>query len=251
MELWPAIDILAGRAVRLLRGDFAAETSYGEPVSVAAAYVAAGARRLHVVDLDGALHGQGVNREVVAAVTASVGPGVAVQVGGGIRYAHDVDEVLGFGARRVVLGTTAVEEPDLLADLADRWPGRILAGLDYRRTAEGAEELAVRGWRESSEHRLVDVLAELEASGIAGVVVTDISRDGTGSGPDFAGLTRFLGSTELPILASGGVSGPADLAALARTRSGDRRLAGAIVGKALLSGAMTIAEAEGACETSS
>ncbi len=247
MELWPAIDIREGRVVRLRQGDFAVETRYGDPVSVAASLVDGGARRLHVVDLDGALAGHGVNRKDVAAVAARVGSSVKLQVGGGIRHAEDVEEVLGLGADRVVMGTTAVEETESVRALTSRWPGRVLAGLDYRFGDGGALRLAVRGWTESSGRPISEVLRELEDACVAGVVATDIGRDGTRTGPDLAGLASLLAATPLPVVASGGVSALDDLAALCLLASGGRQIAGVIVGKAILEGNMTVAEAESAC----
>ena len=153
---------------------------------------------------------------------------------------------------RIVVGTLAVEHPELLARMVDRWPGQFLAGLDYRTVAwpggEATRELAVRGWIESGRVELDEVLRRLEDLSLAGVVVTDIDRDGTGDGPDLAGLAHVLAVTGLPVIASGGVAGSSDLARLAELGVGERRLAGAVVGRALLSGALSIEEAVAACE---
>lgn len=252
MDLWPAIDIRDGRAVRLLRGDFDAETRYGDPVAVAESYVAAGARRLHLVDLDAARTGEPVNRSVIAALVSRVGAAVAVQVGGGVRSVAAAEALFGLGVERVVLGTVAVEQPGLLAFVAQRWPGRVVAGLDYRRLASGAKELALRGWSEGSGRLLADVvisLAETELDGVelAGVAVTDISRDGTGAGPDVATLLELLAISAVPVVASGGVASSSDLQDLAGVAAAGRTLDGVIVGKALLSGVMSMAEALAAC----
>ena len=148
MELWPAVDIRAGKCVRLLRGQFASETVYGDPLEQAEAFVAAGASRLHVVDLDAAREGGAANRHVVLAIASSCG--VPVQAGGGVRDQAAAAALLNGGVARVVVGTLAVEQPEALARLAEQWPGRVLVGLDHRPAAgpDGSvrREVAVRGW---------------------------------------------------------------------------------------------------------
>jgi phosphoribosylformimino-5-aminoimidazole carboxamide ribonucleotide (ProFAR) isomerase len=151
------------------------------------------------------------------------------------------------GVARVVLGTAAAEDPALVVRLAARWPGCVVAGLDYRRGPDGEGHLAVRGWTEASHRLVAQVLSELSAAPLAGAVLTDISRDGTGDGPDLAGLRRALTESAVPIVASGGVSTAGDLEALADVDIAGRRLNGAIVGRALLSGQLSIAEAARAC----
>jgi len=250
LELWPAIDIRAGKCVRLLRGEFSSETVYGDPLRQAEAFVAAGAARLHVVDLDAARDGGAANRQLVLRIAASAG--VPVQAGGGVRDETAAMALLDGGIARVVVGTVAVEQPDVLARIAARWPGRVLVGLDHRASVgpEGTlrREVAVHGWVTSGGPELETVLARLDDRALGGVVVTDIDRDGTGAGPDLAGLSRVLATTELAVVASGGIARREDLAALAGLGTAGRRLAGAIVGRALLSGALSIAEAVAACE---
>jgi phosphoribosylformimino-5-aminoimidazole carboxamide ribotide isomerase len=250
LQLWPAIDIRAGRCVRLLRGQFSAETVYGDPFQQAERFVAAGAARLHVVDLDAARGAGPSNRKVVLRMASELG--VPLQVGGGVRDEAAAGALLEGGISRVVVGTLAVEHPELLAGMVDRWPGQFLVGLDYRTVArpggEATRELAVRGWTESGQVELDEVLQRLEELSLGGVVVTDIDRDGTGDGPDLAGLAHVLTVTGLPVIASGGVAGGSDLARLAELGVGERRLAGAVVGRALLSGALSIEEAVAACE---
>jgi phosphoribosylformimino-5-aminoimidazole carboxamide ribotide isomerase len=245
MDLWPAIDIRDGRCVRLVQGDFERETRYGDPITVAEMYLQAGAERIHVVDLDAALTGEPVNRGVIAAIVEHFG--VPVQVGGGVRNERAAVALVDLGVSRVVLGTAAVEDPALVVRLAERWPGRVVAGLDYRRGPDGDRYVAVRGWTEPSGRRLADVLAGLAAAPLAGVVLTDIARDGTGDGPDLTGLGEVLACSGLPVVASGGVATARDLEALARIEIAGRKLDGAIVGRALLSGQLSIAEAVGAC----
>jgi len=248
-ELWPAIDLWDGRCVRLRQGSFSAETVYGDPVEQAEAFVAAGARGLHVVDLDAAREGGAPNRDIVLAIASRTG--VPVQVGGGVRGEAAAAALLEEGVARVVVGTLAVEKPELLTRVASRWPGRVMVGLDHRQVAgsDGTfrREVAVRGWLAQAGLELRAALARLEGIDLGGVVVTDIDRDGTGDGPDLEGLSDVLGATALPVLASGGVATGADIAALAGLEVNGRRLAGVIVGRALLSGKLSIEEAVAAC----
>jgi phosphoribosylformimino-5-aminoimidazole carboxamide ribotide isomerase len=249
MELWPAIDIIAGRAVRLVQGDYARRHDYGEPLEWARALVDQGAERLHVVDLDAARTGSRLNAGVVAAIASGVE--VPIEVGGGLRSAAVVDELLGHGVARVVLGTAALESPELLAECATRHPGRIVLGLDYRRRDDGELEAASRGWVRGSGRTVNEVLTGSTELPLAAVVVTAIERDGTLAGPDAAGLTDVLDATGFAVVASGGVGALQDLETLAGLRSGaGRSLAGVIVGTALLNGSLSIETASGACTQS-
>lgn len=249
MELYPAIDIRAGGAVRLTQGDFDRQQDYGDPVVLARLFVAAGARWLHVVDLDAARSGRPVNRARVLEIAEAVE--VPVQSGGGVRTADDVDELLEGGVARVVLGTVALEDPNAVRTLADARPGRVAVGLDYRRVADGRSELAVRGWEHGTGQTLEDVVRDLSGTRVAAVVVTAIERDGTLGGPDLDGLGSVLAATDLPVIASGGVGGVSDLVALAGLRGpGGRVLAGAITGKALVDGRLTVEEGVAACAPS-
>jgi phosphoribosylformimino-5-aminoimidazole carboxamide ribotide isomerase len=243
VDLLPAIDLRGGRCVRLHQGDYAQETVYGDdPVAQARAFAAAGARWVHVVDLDAARTGDPVNRLVIEAVAAALD--VPVQTGGGVRSEADADALLAAGVARVVLGSAAVEDPALVHRLADRHPGRIAVGLDHR---DG--EVRTRGWTEGSGRHLLDLVAELAVPGVGALVVTDIARDGVLDGPDLAGYAELLGATETPVVASGGVGSTADLRALAALEVDGRRLAGAITGKALYEGRFTVAEALSALAT--
>lgn len=249
MQLWPAIDLRGGRCVRLLQGDFAEETIYGDPLEQAAAYAKAGAERLHVVDLDAARTGQPLNRELVIEI-ASVA-GVPVQAGGGVRDEQAAAWLLERGIDRVVVGTAAVERPELVASFAARWPHRIVVGLDHRSATQPdggtRREVAVHGWMGAGGIELGRALEQFEGLALAGVVVTDIARDGTGHGPDLDGLSFALAHTTLPVVASGGVGSADDLRVLAELSVCGRRLAGAIAGRALLSGALSLEEALAAC----
>ncbi|MDA8266513.1 MAG: 1-(5-phosphoribosyl)-5-[(5-phosphoribosylamino)methylideneamino] imidazole-4-carboxamide isomerase [Actinomycetota bacterium] len=247
MDLWPAIDILGGRCVRLVQGDFGRETRYGDPLEVAEWYLSNGAERLHLVDLDAARTGLRANREVIGAIVRSCA--VPVQVGGGVRDEEAAESLFSLGVARAVLGTAAVDTPEVADRLSIRWPNRIVAGLDYRRNADGVPEVAVRGWTLPSGRALREVLDRLSDLPLAGVVVTDIERDGTLEGPDVPGLLRVLSATRHPVVASGGVGSADDLKALRATEVGGKQLAGVIVGRALLSGALALADALDSCRT--
>jgi phosphoribosylformimino-5-aminoimidazole carboxamide ribotide isomerase len=245
VDLYPAIDLRAGRCVRLVQGDYGRETVYSDdPVAVARSFEAAGAPWIHVVDLDAARTGRPENREVVAEVAAAVS--VPVQTGGGVRDRAAVDGLLEAGVARVVIGTAAVENPDMVAEAAAAHPGRVAVGLDHRR-AGGGREVAVRGWTAGSGRQLLDVVAELAGAGVAAFVVTDIDRDGVLEGPDRDALAAVLAATTADVIASGGVSSAADLRALAAVEVGGHRLAGAIVGTAIYEGRISLREAVAAC----
>jgi phosphoribosylformimino-5-aminoimidazole carboxamide ribotide isomerase len=248
MDLYPAIDLRGGRCVRLYQGDYDQETVYADdPVGQARAFAAAGARWVHVVDLDAARTGEPVNRPAVAAVARALGDlGVDVQSGGGVRSDEAADALLDAGVRRVVVGTAALDSPDWVRRLAARHPGRVAVGLDAR-----GRDVAVRGWVEGSGEDLVDVARRFADAGVAALIVTEIGRDGTLAGPDLDQLAAVLAATELDVIASGGVGSLSDLRALdglsvdgpAGGSVGGRRLAGAIVGRALYEGAFPLSDA--------
>lgn len=237
MNLYPAIDLRAGRCVRLLQGDFDREIVYGDdPIGVAKSFEAAGAPWIHVVDLD-ASRRQGSNRDVVVAIAGAVG--VPVQTGGGVVD----DTLLRRGVARVVVGSAAIERPERVRALADEWPGRVAVGLDHR---DG--EVRVRGWEEETGVSVLDAAARLAIPGVAAFVVTSIARDGLLRGPDLAGLATLMEATDVPVVASGGVGSLDDLRALASLEAAGRRLDGAIVGRALYEGRFTPEEAVAACK---
>ena len=229
MDLFPAIDVRGGQAVRLLRGDYGHEVVYdADPVARAEAFAAAGARWIHVVDLDAARTGEPVNRSVVAAIAAAVEGRARVQAGGGVRSVDDGRALAAAGVARVVMGSAAVRSTDLVARVAGVIP--VAVGLDHR-----GGELAVHGWTEGSGQHLLDVLDRFPA--VDAFVVTDIRRDGTLAGPDVAGLAEVSAATVVPVIASGGVGTLDDLRALATVPA----LAGVIVGKALYEGRFDVA----------
>jgi phosphoribosylformimino-5-aminoimidazole carboxamide ribotide isomerase len=243
--LYPAIDLRGGRCVRLYQGDYNRESAYGtDPVAVARGFAGAGVRWIHVVDLDAARTGEATNRDVVAAIAEAVHPlGVSVQSGGGVRDQASAEALFAAGVDRVVLGTAAVEFPELVKELAADHP--VAVGLDGR-----GGEVAVRGWTERTGRSIVELLAQYEDAGVAAVVVTEIDRDGTLAGPDLDQFVSVLEATSVDVIASGGVGGLPDLEALASLHAGGRRLAGVIVGKALHEGRFSIEEAVAACAAS-
>jgi len=244
----PAIDIREGRCVRLLRGDFAAETIFGDPLTQAMSFVEQGAPMLHIVDLDAARTGEPVNESVVREIVEN--SAVPVQFGGGVRDAQRAERLLAQGIERVVIGTLSVEDPDAVRRLAGRFPGRVVAGLDYKASNVSGtvnRVVAVRGWESSGAIEVDLALSNLEGAPFAGTVITDISRDGTLLGPDIDGYSHVLSVSTIPIIASGGIGTLSDLEALRDVEVLGRSLAGVIIGRALLSGAFTVSEAVIAC----
>jgi phosphoribosylformimino-5-aminoimidazole carboxamide ribotide isomerase len=235
MDLYPAIDLRGGQVVQLTQGDFARERVHGDdPVAVAKGFVAAGARWIHTVDLDAARTGEPVNRGLIAAIAAAVD--VPVQAGGGVRSAEAARALADVGVARVVMGTAAMEDPDLVATVASRQP--VALGLDVR-----GREVAVRGWAEGSGVEWPEALQRLADAGAEAVVVTQIAVEGLMGGADLTGLAEVLAATSLDVIASGGVGTLDDLLALDDVAAGERRLAGAIVGTAIYEGRIDVAEA--------
>jgi len=234
----PAIDIRGGRAVRLHQGDYARETVFdADPVDAARRWLDQGARRVHVVDLDGARDGRPAHLDLVSRIAAAAGD-VPVQVGGGLRTRADVGAVLGAGAAFAIVGTAALEDPDLLAALCEEHPGRVWVGVDARQG-----RVAVRGWLETSEATALEVARRAVANGAAGIVHTDIARDGAGVGPNLAATGDLAEACPVPVMASGGVGGAEHV----RAAADDGRFVGVVVGRALYDGRLTLAEAMAAC----
>ena len=232
LVLLPAVDVAGGRAVRMVRGRAGTETSYGDPLGAALAWQAAGAEWVHLVDLDAAF-GRGANRDLLAEVVGRLD--AAVELSGGIRDDESLSAALATGCARVNLGTAALEDPHWTADAISRYGDKIAVGLDVRGTT-----LAARGWTRDSGDLWV-VLERLDREGCSRYVVTDIGRDGTLGGPNLDLLRAVCERTDRPVVASGGVSSLADVAALRSLVP--LGVEGAIVGKALYSGRFTLAAA--------
>lgn len=237
MELYPAIDLRGGRCVRLRQGDYGTETVYDDdPVAVARRFADAGARWLHVVDLDAARTGVPAHLDVLEAICATVS--ARVQAGGGLRSVEAAGDALGAGAARVVIGTAAIERPGFVSELATLHPGQVAVGLDAR-----GRDVAVRGWTEGAPADLVDLARAFDREPIAALVVTEIGRDGTLRGPDLAQLAAVLAAVDTPVVASGGVASLDDLRALRDLVTRGHSLAGVIVGTALYEGRFTVGAA--------
>ncbi|MFN4059301.1 MAG: 1-(5-phosphoribosyl)-5-[(5-phosphoribosylamino)methylideneamino]imidazole-4-carboxamide isomerase [Paracoccus hibiscisoli] len=233
MILYPAIDLKDGNCVRLLRGDMEAATVFGtDPAAQARAFQDAGAEWLHLVDLNGAFAGKPVNAAAVEAILAATS--IPTQLGGGIRDMATIEAWLNRGLTRVILGTVAVEDPDLVHQAAAAFPGRIAVGIDAR-----AGRVATRGWATETDIDAIDLARRFQDAGVAAIIYTDIDRDGAMGGPNIAATEALARAVTIPVIASGGVSSLADLTALAQTGV----IAGAISGRALYDGAIDLKQA--------
>jgi phosphoribosylformimino-5-aminoimidazole carboxamide ribotide isomerase/phosphoribosylanthranilate isomerase len=232
--LLPAVDVADGKAVRLTQGEAGSETSYGDPIDAAGEWVSHGAEWIHLVDLDAAF-GRGDNRAVIRNVIDNTPKHVNIELSGGIRDDASLEAALATGARRINLGTAALENPDWAAEVIAKHGDAIAVGLDVRGTT-----LAARGWTKEGGD-LWEVLDRLEAAGCARYVVTDVTKDGTLKGPNLELLQEVAARTSKPVVASGGIANLGDIAAL-RDLVG-KGVEGAIVGKALYAGQFTLAEA--------
>jgi len=235
-EVIPAIDLLGGRCVRLSQGDYDRVSVYGDdPGAVAEGFVRTGAPRVHCVDLDGARSGTPHNRDAVRAIVAAA-KDVPVQLGGGMRSLAAIEEALGLGVERAILGTAALREPELVREAARRWPGRIAVGIDAR-----AGRVAVQGWLETSDTTAVELARLFQDAGVAALVYTEIANDGMGSGPDLDGAAALARAVAIPVIASGGVGSEEHVRRAAATPD----VAGLIIGKALYTGDVDLARALG------
>jgi phosphoribosylformimino-5-aminoimidazole carboxamide ribotide isomerase len=233
--LFPAIDLKDGACVRLEQGDMARATVFHrDPGQQAHAFEAQGFEYLHIVDLDGAFAGRPVNRHAVERILETVG--CAVQLGGGIRDMHIIEGWLAQGINRVIIGTAAVRNPDLVKEAAKKFPGRIAVGLDAR---DG--KVAVEGWAETSELTALDLARRFENAGVAAIIYTDVSRDGMLKGLNLDATIALADAISIPVIASGGLASIGDVHALLEPRAG--RLEGAIAGRALYDGGLDAAEA--------
>ncbi len=235
MDVIPAIDLLGGRCVRLYQGDYnQSEVVADDPVSMAQSWAAQGATRLHLVDLDGAKTGDPVNLPIIAQIVAALA--IPVQVGGGLRSAERIEAMLASGVQQVILGTVAIEQPELVASLCQKHPDQIIVGIDAR---EG--KVATRGWLTTSEVLAVELGQRMADCGAAAIIYTDIQRDGTLQGPNIPPLREMATAVQIPVIASGGVSSLTDLLNLLALEP--LGVKGVIVGKALYTGDLILTEA--------
>jgi phosphoribosylformimino-5-aminoimidazole carboxamide ribotide isomerase len=232
MQIWPAIDLLGGKCVRLEQGDYRRETVFADdPALVAAEFQRQGARHLHLVDLDGARAGKPVNLDAVRGILAAVT--MECELGGGIRDETTIDVLLELGLSRLVLGTSALKRSDWFRDMCAKYPGRLVLGVDAR---DGM--VATDGWLETSSVAAVDLVRQFADDPLAAIIYTDIATDGMLQGPNVSAMRAMQQATEHPVIASGGVTSSDDVAELASTG-----LAGSIVGRALYVGTLTLPDA--------
>ena len=235
MDVIPAIDLLEGRCVRLYQGDYEQSQVFDEnPVAVARQWVEQGATRLHLVDLDGAKAGHPVNWQAIEAIARSVN--VSIQVGGGLRDRQSVANLLEMGVHYAILGTVAVEQPDLVNQLCQEFPQQIVVGIDARNG-----KVATRGWLETSEVEAIALAQQMAQSGVAAIIYTDIHRDGTLQGPNQQALRELAEAVSVPVIASGGISSTTDLLSLLALEPAG--VTGVIVGRALYTGDVSLKEA--------
>jgi phosphoribosylformimino-5-aminoimidazole carboxamide ribotide isomerase len=240
-ELIPAIDLLGGEAVRLSQGRYDEATVYDrDPANVARRFAQAGIRRLHVVDLEGAKLGRPAQGDAVRRILEAVGD-VPVQLGGGLRTLEGVEDALSWGLDRVILGTVALRDPELVKNAAATYPGRIVVGIDAR---DG--RVAVEGWIQASETTAVDLAQCFEDAGVAAIVYTDIARDGMLSGPNLAATAALAESVGIPVIVSGGVARNQDVIDAANLAA--KGICGVIVGRAIYTGDVDLEEALRAVE---
>ncbi|MAR07501.1 MAG: 1-(5-phosphoribosyl)-5-[(5-phosphoribosylamino)methylideneamino]imidazole-4-carboxamide isomerase [Cyanobium sp. NAT70] len=235
MDIIPAIDLLDGVCVRLHQGDYDQVTRFSDdPVAQALRWQQQGATRLHLVDLDGAKRGEPVNDRAVRSITSALD--IPVQLGGGVRSLKRAEDLLACGLDRVILGTVAIEQPDLVSELAARHPGRIVVGIDAK---DG--RVATRGWIEQSDVLATDLARRFSSVGIAAIITTDIATDGTLAGPNIDALRSMAHASDVPVIASGGIGCMADLLALLALEP--LGVCGVIVGRALYDGQIDLTEA--------
>jgi phosphoribosylformimino-5-aminoimidazole carboxamide ribotide isomerase len=235
MNIIPAIDILGGRCVRLYQGDYERSQIFNDhPVDVAKRWVDEGATKLHLVDLDGAKAGLPVNQKTIEAIVKAVD--VPIQVGGGLRNYSAVASILALGVQHAILGTIAIERPQLVSNLCQEFPGQIIVGIDAR---DG--KVATKGWLETSDVLATDLAKSMAKLKVAAIVYTDIHRDGTLKGPNLDALRELATAIDIPVIASGGISSISDLLSLLALEP--TGVEGAIIGRALYTGDISLTEA--------
>ncbi len=241
MDIFPAIDLLDGKCVRLYQGDYAKSQVFNDnPAAMAQSWLEQGATKLHLVDLDGAKAGKPVNlaaiANIVEIVKKTATQPVQIQVGGGLRTESSVRQLLTMGVDRIILGTVAVEQPQLVKDLCQQYPQQIVVGIDARHG-----KVATKGWLETSAVLATDLAKQMQEFGVGAIIYTDIDRDGTLAGPNMDALRAVANSIEIPVIASGGVSSLRDLLNLLALES--IGVTGAIVGRAIYTGEVKLTEA--------
>ena len=238
MLLIPAIDLKDGKCVRLQQGDMKAATTFGEdPAAMARRWVEAGARRLHLVDLNGAFAGKPVNESAIRAILAEVGDEIPVQLGGGIRDLDTIERYLDDGINYVIIGTAAVKNPGFLHDACTAFGGHIIVGLDAK---EG--KVATDGWSKMTGHEVVDLARKFQDYGVEGVIYTDIGRDGMLTGINIEATVKLAQALTIPVIASGGLSGMADIERLCAVEG--EGIEGVICGRSIYSGELDFAAAQ-------
>ena len=237
MLIIPAIDLKDGKCVRLRQGRMEDETVFSDdPVAIAAQWVEQGARRLHIVDLNGAFAGEPVNAKVVHEI-AKAFPGLSIQIGGGIRSEETIQTYLNAGVQYVIVGTKAVSQPHFVNDICAEFPGHIIVGLDAK---DG--KVAIDGWSKLSKHDVIDMAKHFEDDGVVSIVYTDIGRDGMMTGVNVESTVKLAQAVNIPIIASGGITNIDDIRALCAVQ--DEGISGAITGRAIYEGTLNFAEAQ-------
>jgi phosphoribosylformimino-5-aminoimidazole carboxamide ribotide isomerase len=233
MIVIPAIDLIDGQCVRLFQGKREAVTTYSnDPGSIAKRWESYGAELIHIVDLDGAFTGNQANLDAIKKIRQSVQ--IPLQVGGGIRNLESITRLFSLGVEKVIIGTAAIEDPEFVKSSCGQYPGRVLVGIDAR---DGM--VAVKGWKEVTSLNVGEIAGRLEDAGAAGIIYTDIARDGTLSGPNVEAIKKMVESVNMPVIAAGGVSNIEDIKNLLSIRN----LWGVITGKAIYSGTLDLREA--------
>ena len=243
MLIIPAIDLKDGRCVRLKQGDMGSATVFGDdPVAMAKHWAAQGARRLHIVDLNGAVAGRPKNEKVIRDMIRAVGDAMPIQLGGGIRDLDTIESYIDAGVAYVVIGTAAVKNPGFLSDASYAFPGRIIAGLDAK---DG--KVAVEGWSKMTGHDVVDLAKKYEDYGIEAIIYTDIGRDGMMTGINIEATLKLAQAIKIPLIASGGLNSLEDVQAVCRTLMPEGVI-GAITGRALYEGSIDFKKAQAAAD---
>jgi phosphoribosylformimino-5-aminoimidazole carboxamide ribotide isomerase len=237
----PAIDLKDGQCVRLRQGRMEDSTVFsGDPVDMASRWVDAGARRLHLVDLNGAFAGEPVNGDVVTAIARAY-PDLPIQIGGGIRNAETIEAYLKAGVNYVIIGTKAVKEPEFVTEMCKQFPGHIIVGIDAKQGM-----VATDGWAEVTEVKATDLAKRFEADGVSAIVYTDIDRDGMMQGVNVEATVNMARASSIPVIASGGITNMDDIVAL--NAVADQGILGAITGRAIYEGTLDVAEAQRHCD---